>query len=67
LRRLLEEALDIFGNRYAAIAKELTKLYESVRRGRLSELLDDLEEKPKGEYVVMIAGADYHVPHDQKD
>lgn len=59
LRRLLEEALDIFGNRYAAVAKELTKMYESVRRGRLSELLDDLEEKPKGEYVVMIAGAEF--------
>lgn len=62
LRRLLEETLDVFGNRYAAITKELTKMYESVRRGRLSELLDDLEEKPKGEYVVIIAGAEYDEP-----
>lgn len=62
LRRLLEEALEVFGNRYAAITKELTKMYESVRRGRLSELLDDLEEKPKGEYVVIIAGAEYDEP-----
>ena len=59
LRRLLEEALDVFGNRYAAVCKELTKLYESARRGRLSQLLDDLEENPKGEYVVLIAGAEY--------
>ena len=66
LRRLLEEALDVFGNRYAAIAKELTKLHESVRRGRLSQLLDDLEEKPKGEYVVLIAGAQYQ-PNDRCD
>jgi len=60
LRRLLEEALDVFGNRYAAVCKELTKLHESVRRGRLSQLLDDLEEKPKGEYVVIIAGAEFY-------
>jgi 16S rRNA (cytidine1402-2'-O)-methyltransferase len=58
LRRLLTEALDVFGNRYAAACKELTKLHESVRRGRLSQLLDDLEEKPKGEYVVLIAAAE---------
>lgn len=59
LRKLLLEALEVFGNRHAAICKELTKMYERVRRGRLSELLDDLEEKPKGEYVVVIAGAEF--------
>jgi 16S rRNA (cytidine1402-2'-O)-methyltransferase len=57
LRKLLAEALEVFGDRDAVIAKELTKLYESVRRGRLSELLPQLEENPKGEYVVLIAGA----------
>ena len=59
IRKLLETALDVFGNRYAALAKELTKIHESVRRGRISELLDDLEEKLKGEYVVLIAGKDF--------
>jgi 16S rRNA (cytidine1402-2'-O)-methyltransferase len=49
--------LEIFGNRYAALAKELTKMFESVQRGRISELLDDLEDKPKGEYVIVIEGA----------
>ncbi|HON92483.1 MAG TPA: 16S rRNA (cytidine(1402)-2'-O)-methyltransferase [Sedimentisphaerales bacterium] len=58
LRKLLEDALEVFGDRPAAVAKELTKLYESVRRGRLSELLMNLEENPKGEYVVLIAGKD---------
>jgi 16S rRNA (cytidine1402-2'-O)-methyltransferase len=57
LRKLLEEAIEVFGDRPAVIAKELTKLYEQVRRGRLSELLAHLEENPKGEYVVLIAGA----------
>jgi 16S rRNA (cytidine1402-2'-O)-methyltransferase len=58
LRKLLEDALEVFGDRPAAVAKELTKIYESVRRGRLSELLMNLEENPKGEYVVLIAGKD---------
>lgn len=58
LRKLLEDALEVFGDRPAAVAKELTKIYESVRRGRLSELLANLEENPKGEYVVLIAGKD---------
>lgn len=56
LRKLLEDALEVFGDRPAAVAKELTKIYESVRRGRLSELIANLEENPKGEYVVLIAG-----------
>ena len=58
LRKLLEDALAVFGDRPAAVAKELTKIHESVRRGLLSELLANLEENPKGEYVVLIAGKD---------
>ncbi len=58
LRKLLQDALEVFGDRPAAIAKELTKLYESVRRGTLSDLLAGLEENPKGEYVVLVAGRD---------
>lgn len=57
LRSFLEDALAVFGDRRAALAKEMTKMFESVKRGRLSELLVQLDEKPKGEYVVVIAGA----------
>jgi len=32
-------------------------MFESVKRGRLSELLAGLEEGPKGEYVIVIEGA----------
>ncbi len=62
LRKLLEEALAVFGDREAVVAKELTKLYEQIRRGRLSDLLAHLEENPKGEYVVLIAGAETGEP-----
>lgn len=58
-RRLAEnlgDALDILGDREAAVARELTKLFEEVRRGKLSELLAMYRaaEPPKGEAVVVI-------------
>jgi len=58
LRSFLRDALEVLGDRRAALAKELTKMFESVQRGRLSELLAGLDEKPRGEYVVVIAGAE---------
>ena len=56
LRSFLEDALEVLGDRDAAVCKELTKVFETVRRGRICELLSETEEKPKGEYVVVIAG-----------
>lgn len=54
----LEDALTVYGDRRAALAHELTKFHESMQRGVLSELLDLLRQSPpKGEYVVVIAGA----------
>ncbi len=58
LKAFLQDAIAVFGDRQAALANELTKLYEEVQRGALSELLtlfDD--EEPRGEYTVVIAGA----------
>jgi 16S rRNA (cytidine1402-2'-O)-methyltransferase len=59
LREFLADALAVFGDRPAAVANELTKLFESVKRGSLSELIAQLDEgEPRGEYVVVIAGKD---------
>ena len=55
LREFLIDALAVYGDRPAVVANELTKMFETVRRGLLSELiaaLDDVE--PRGEYVVVI-------------
>ncbi len=57
LEAFLSDALEVFGDREAAIANDLTKLFESVLRGTLSELVQLAgKEKPKGEYIVVIAG-----------
>ena len=54
----LRDALEVLGDRPAALANDLTKLYEAVHRGTLGELLALLEaEPPRGEYVLVIAGA----------
>lgn len=59
LKVFLEDALDVYGDRQAAVANELTKLYESITRGSLSDIIAQLEnEEIRGEYVVAIAGAD---------
>lgn len=52
----LGDALEIFGDRPAAICRELTKMHEEILRGPLSELLDDLRDRPslKGEFVVVL-------------
>ena len=58
LAEFLADALAVYGDRPAAIANELTKMFESVRRGTLSELIAGLgESEPRGEYVVVIAGS----------
>jgi 16S rRNA (cytidine1402-2'-O)-methyltransferase len=53
----LTDALAVFGNRQAALANDLTKMFEKVERGSLSELLASVgDTKLKGEYIVVIAG-----------
>ena len=57
IEAFLKDALAIFGDRDAAIANDLTKLYESVVRGTLSSLIETLgDTKQKGEYTIVIAG-----------
>lgn len=57
IKPFLRDGLAIFGDRRAAIANDLTKLFERVDRGSLSELLKLYEEiEPRGEYTVVIAG-----------
>lgn len=58
LEAFLEDALVVYGNRQAALANDLTKKFEMVLRGSLSELIEDIKkEPPRGEYSIVIAGA----------
>jgi len=54
------------GDRPAAVAREMTKQFEEVKRGTVSELRAYYEEKPpRGEVVLVIGAAVEQVPDDQ--
>ncbi|MCE4223858.1 16S rRNA (cytidine(1402)-2'-O)-methyltransferase [Methylobacterium sp. C25] len=60
LPEMLADASAVLGgNRPAAVARELTKLFETIRRGRLASLAETFAEEgsPKGEVVVVIGTA----------
>jgi 16S rRNA (cytidine1402-2'-O)-methyltransferase len=58
LEASIADLLEILGDRYVAIARELTKLHEEVRRGPLSKILEGLKAEPaRGEVVIVMEGA----------
>lgn len=55
----IEELSERWGDRPAALVREITKLYEEAIRGTLRELADRFKEKsPRGECVLVVAGAE---------
>lgn len=69
LAEMLADAAEILGPRGAVIARELTKMFETVRRGTLAELAAAVaaEPKPKGEIVVLIEAARREAPGPEAD
>ena len=53
---LLKELIEIMGDRYGVLSREMTKTYEEFLRGNLSEILDNLKNRPaiKGEITLLI-------------
>jgi 16S rRNA (cytidine1402-2'-O)-methyltransferase len=53
----LADLAEVFGERLAAICRELTKLHEEVRRGPVAELASHYAEggETRGEFVIVIA------------
>jgi len=57
LLRTLEDFFEIFGDRQAVVARELTKKFEEIRRGSLSSQISHFSTAPiKGEFVIILAG-----------
>lgn len=56
LATTLKDSLDILGEREAVVARELTKLHETLKRGKLSQLVEHYSatEEPRGEIVLLI-------------
>ncbi len=56
LAETLQDLVVVLGGRDAVVARELTKAFETVRRGTLSELVERFinEPQPKGEIVILV-------------
>ena len=55
----LEDAAAVLGpERQASVSRELTKKFEHTQRGTLPELVEWAKSEPKGEMVLVIAGAE---------
>lgn len=57
--KTLKDIKEYLGERYIVITRELTKIYEEVIRGSVSEIIEKLEKKPiKGEIVLFIRASE---------
>jgi len=71
LAATLADMADLLGDRNAVVARELTKIYEEIARGRLPELASRFTETPaRGEVVILVAAGEpqpEHAPPDMED
>lgn len=52
---VLEDILSVFGDRDVAVAREITKKFEEIKRAKVSRIIQDFRtHKPRGEFVVVI-------------
>ena len=58
LKATLQAMLEVLGDRQIVLAKELTKIHEKYIRGTISTILEQLEDNVKGEFVVIVDGAE---------
>ena len=58
LYKTLKDFYDFFGpDREISISKELTKIFENTKRGKIKDFLDSYENKKlKGEFVIVVKG-----------
>ena len=54
IHKTLHDCLTIFGDRQAQLFRELTKLHEQHLGGRLSDLLEQTQQRVRGELVLII-------------
>ena len=67
IEKLLDELLQVFPERTVVLARELTKKFEEFLRGKPAELLEVVRKRSlKGEFVVLVSGAEQGSPEAPK-
>jgi 16S rRNA (cytidine1402-2'-O)-methyltransferase len=69
LAAFLKDAQEVLGDREAALANDLTKMFEHVERGTISSLQEWVERQAKlrGEFIVVITGKDKQRKIDEEE
>ncbi len=59
ISRLLHEMLEVLGDRDAVFAREITKQFEEFHRGRITEIIKEIEQKEvvRGECTLLVSGS----------
>lgn len=55
IKDTLKNMLEVFGDRNISINREISKIHEEIVRGKISELIDLVDEM-KGEFVIIVEG-----------
>jgi len=61
--KTLNMMLDVFGDRYISISREISKLHESVYVGNISDAIKNTSEF-KGEFVIVVSPNDEEIVND---
>ena len=62
IMKTLNMMLEVFGDRDISISREITKKFETVYRGKLSDVIRNVPEK--GEFVIVVSGCEEKVIDD---
>jgi 16S rRNA (cytidine1402-2'-O)-methyltransferase len=58
IEKVLADMLEIFGDRPSVMCREMTKVYEEIKRGTVSEVLESVRgNEVKGEITLVVGGA----------
>lgn len=66
LKNMLENLLNVFGNRSIALCRELSKIHEEVIRGNISDVISSVDTL-KGEFVIIVEGNQFVTDYSNLD
>ena len=67
IMRDIADMLEVFGDREAALVREISKVHQESMRGTLSELLARVNEGVRGELVLVVDGGNVAANESWKD
>ena len=59
----LNDIKDIFGDRIISVSREISKKYEEVYRGTITNVINEIGE-PRGEFVIVVSGNNIETNYD---